>query len=171
MIRCGYRGYGSGVLVEDPKFASHIQGAKAAGLRVGVYFFSQAINEAEAVEEASMAVALANRYGINMPIAIDSEYAAGGRGRADGLSKADRTKVTKAFCNTVQSAGHSAMIYASKSWLGSHLDMSQLSGYKVWVAHYADKCGYTGTYHIWQNTSKGKVDGISGYVDMNISYI
>ena len=171
MIRCGYRGYGSGVLVEDPKFASHIQGAKAAGLRVGVYFFSQAINEAEAVEEASMAVALANRYGINMPIAIDSEYAAGGRGRADGLSKADRTKVTKAFCNTVQSAGHSAMIYASKSWLGSHLDMSQLSGYKVWVAHYADKCGYTGTYHIWQNTSKGKVDGISGNVDMNISYI
>lgn len=171
MIRCGYRGYGSGVLVEDPKYASHIQGAKAAGLRVGVYFFSQAINEAEAVEEASMAVALANRYGINMPIAIDSEYAAGGRGRADGLSKADRTKVTKAFCNTVQSAGHSAMIYASKSWFGSHLDMSQLSGYKVWVAHYADKCGYTGTYHIWQNTSKGKVDGISGNVDMNIGYI
>ncbi len=171
MIRCGYRGYGSGVLVEDPKFASHIQGAKAAGLRVGVYFFSQAINEAEAVEEASMAVALANKYGINMPIAIDSEYAAGGAGRADGLSKSERTKVTKAFCNTVKSAGHSAMVYASKSWLGSHLDMSQLSGYKVWVAHYADKCGYTGTYHIWQNTSKGKVDGISGNVDMNISYI
>ncbi len=171
MIRCGYRGYGSGVLVEDPKFASHIQGAKAAGLRVGVYFFSQAINEAEAVEEASMAVALANKYGINMPIAIDSEYAAGGAGRADGLSKSDRTKVTKAFCNTVKSAGHTAMIYASKSWLGSHLDMSQLSGYKVWVAHYADKCGYTGTYHMWQNTSKGKVDGISGNVDMNISYI
>ena len=80
MIRCGYRGYGTGVLVEDPMFASHITGAKAAGLRVGVYFFSQAVNEAEAVEEASMAVKLANRYGINMPIAIDSEYAAGGAG-------------------------------------------------------------------------------------------
>ncbi len=171
MIRCGYRGYGSGVLVEDPMFASHIKGAKAAGLRVGVYFFSQAINEAEAIEEASMAVSLANRYGINMPIAIDSEYAAGGSGRADGLSKSARTTITRAFCNTVQSAGHSAMVYASKSWFGSHLDASKLSGYKIWVAHYADKCGYKGTYHIWQNTSKGKVDGVPGYVDMNISSI
>lgn len=171
MIRCGYRGYGSGVLVEDPMYASHIKGAKAAGLRVGVYFFSQAVNEAEAVEEASMAVALANKYGINMPIAIDSEYANGGAGRADGLSKSARTAITRAFCNTVQSAGHSAMVYASKSWFGSHLDVSQLSGYKIWVAHYADQCGYKGTYHIWQNTSKGKVDGVPGRVDMNISSI
>lgn len=171
MIRCGYRGYGSGVLVEDPMYASHIKGAKAAGLRVGIYFFSQAINEAEAVEEASMAVALANKYGINMPIAIDSEYAAGGSGRADGLSKSQRTTITKAFCNTVKSAGYTPMVYASKSWFGTKLDTSQLSGFRIWVAHYADKCGYTGTYHIWQNTSKGKVDGIPGYVDMNISSI
>lgn len=172
IIRCGYRGYGSGVLVEDPLFASHITGAKAAGLRVGVYFFSQAINEAEAVEEASMAVKLANRYGINMPIAIDSEYAAGGRGRADGLSKAERTKVTIAFCNTVASAGHTPMVYASKSWFGEHLNTSQFPGsYRIWVAHYAEKCGYSGRYDIWQNTSKGRVDGISGNVDMNISSI
>ncbi len=171
IIRCGYRGYGSGVLVEDPMYRSHIQGAKAAGLRVGVYFFSQAINEAEAVEEASMAVNLANKYGINMPIAIDSEYANGGHGRADKLSKSERTKITKAFCNTVKSAGHTPMVYASKSWFGSHLDVGQLSGYRIWVAHYADKCGYTGTYHIWQNTSSGKVDGVPGRVDMNISSI
>jgi GH25 family lysozyme M1 (1,4-beta-N-acetylmuramidase) len=171
MIRCGYRGYGSGVLVEDPMYKSHISGAKAAGLRVGVYFFSQAINEAEAVEEASMAVALAKKYGINMPIAIDSEYANGGSGRADGLSKSARTAVTKAFCNTVKSAGYTPMVYASKSWFSTHLDVSQLSSYRIWVAHYADKCGYTGKYHIWQNTDKGKVDGVPGYVDMNISSI
>lgn len=171
MIRCGYRGYGSGVLVEDPMYASHMKGAKAAGLRVGVYFFSQAINEAEAVEEASMAVALAKKYGINMPIAIDSEYAAGGRGRADGLSRSERTTVTKAFCNTVKSAGYTPMVYASKSWFESKLDISQLSSFQIWVAHYAEKCGYTGKYHIWQNTSNGKVDGIPGRVDMNISFI
>lgn len=171
MIRCGYRGYGSGVLVEDPMYRSHISGAKAAGLRVGVYFFSQAINEAEAVEEASMAVSLAKKYGINMPIAIDSEYANGGRGRADGLSKSARTAVTKAFCNTVKSAGYTPMVYASKSWFSSHLDVSQLSGYRIWVAHYAEKCGYKGTYHIWQNTDKGKVDGVPVKVDMNISSI
>ena len=171
MIRCGYRGYGSGVLVEDPMYRSHISGAKAAGLRVGVYFFSQAINEAEAVEEASMAVSLAKKYGINMPIAIDSEYANGGKGRADKLSKSERTAVTKAFCDTVKSAGYTPMVYASKSWFSDHLNVSQLSGYRIWVAHYAEKCGYKGTYHIWQNTDKGKVDGVPGYVDMNISSI
>lgn len=171
MIRCGYRGYGSGVLVEDPMYRSHISGAKAAGLRVGVYFFSQAVNEAEAVEEASMAVSLAKKYGINMPIAIDSEYAAGGRGRADGLSKSARTAVTKAFCNTVRSAGYTPMVYASKAWFSDHLNVSQLSGYYIWVAHYSEKCGYTGKYHIWQNTDKGKIDGVPGRVDMNISFI
>ena len=171
IIRCGYRGYGSGVLVQDPKFASHISGAKAAGLRVGIYFFSQAITEAEAVEEASMAVKLANQYGINMPIAIDSEYAAGGRGRADGLSKAERTRITVAFCNTVANSGYKPMVYASKSWFASHLDVSQFGSYRIWVAHYAEKCGYGGRYDIWQNTSKGSVDGVPGHVDMNISSI
>lgn len=171
IIRCGYRGYGSGVLVQDPKFASHITGAKAAGLRVGIYFFSQAITEAEAVEEASMAVKLANQYGINMPIAIDSEYAAGGRGRADGLSKSERTKITVAFCNTVANSGYKPMVYASKSWFSSHLDVSKFGSYRIWVAHYADKCGYSGRYEIWQNTSKGSVDGVPGNVDMNISSI
>lgn len=172
IIRCGYRGYGSGVLVEDPMYASHISGAKAAGLRVGVYFFSQAVTEAEAVEEASMAVKLANRYGINMPIAIDSEYAAGGRGRADGLSKAERTKITIAFCNTVANSGHTPMVYASKNWFSEHLSPSQFPGsYRIWVAQYASKCTYGGRYDIWQNTSKGQVDGISGNVDMNVSSI
>lgn len=172
IIRCGYRGYGSGVLVEDPMYASHISGAKAAGLRVGVYFFSQAVNEAEAVEEASMAVKLANRYGINMPIAIDSEYAAGGRGRADGLSKSDRTRITIAFCNTVANSGHTPMVYASKNWFSQHLSPSQFPGsYRIWVAQYASKCSYGGRYDIWQNTSKGQVDGISGNVDMNVSSI
>ena len=172
IIRCGYRGYGSGVLVQDPMFASHITGAKAAGLRVGIYFFSQAVTEAEAVEEASMAVKLANQYGINMPIAIDSEYANGGAGRADGLSKSERTKITIAFCNTVANAGYKPMVYASKNWFSEHLSVSQFpSSYRIWVAHYAATCGYTGRYDIWQNTSKGSVDGVSGNVDMNISSI
>ena len=172
IIRCGYRGYGSGVLVQDPMFASHITGAKAAGLRVGIYFFSQAVTEAEAVEEASMAVKLANQYGINMPIAIDSEYANGGAGRADGLSKSERTKITIAFCNTVANAGYKPMVYASKNWFSEHLNVSQFpSSYRIWVAHYATTCGYTGRYDIWQNTSKGSVDGVSGNVDMNISSI
>ena len=63
------------------------------------------------------------------------------------------------------------MVYASKAWFSDHLNVSQLSGYYIWVAHYAEKCGYTGKYHIWQNTDKGKVDGVPGRVDMNISFI
>ena len=172
MIRCGYRGYGTGVLVEDPMFRSHISGARAAGLRVGVYFFSQAINEAEAVEEASMTIKLVQAVGgVNMPIAIDSEYANGGSGRADKLSKSQRTTVTRAFCNTIANSGYTPMVYASKSWFGSQLNVSSLGSYRIWVAHYAATCGYTGRYDIWQYTSKGKVSGVSGNVDMNISYM
>ncbi|MGN0334588.1 MAG: GH25 family lysozyme [Lachnospiraceae bacterium] len=173
MVRCGYRGYGSGVLVEDSAYASHIQGAKAVGLRVGVYFFSQAVNEAEAVEEASMAVKLANKYGINMPIAIDSEYANSSRtGRADRLSRSERTKIVKAFCNTVASAGHTPMVYASTNWLNGNLNVSQFpSSYKIWVAYYGAECNYTGRYDIWQHTASGKVDGVDGPIDMNISKI
>lgn len=173
MVRCGYRGYGTGVLVEDPMFRAHVSGAKAAGLQVGLYFFSQAITEAEAVEEASMAVSLAQAVGgITLPIAIDSEYANGGAGRADKLSKADRTTITKAFCNTIANSGYTPMVYASKSWFGTHLNVSQFpSSYRIWVAHYADACGYTGRYDIWQYTDKGKVAGVSGSVDMNISYM
>ncbi|MCI8418095.1 MAG: hypothetical protein HFI33_11490 [Lachnospiraceae bacterium] len=172
IIRCGYRGYGTGVLVEDPMFRSHVSGAKAAGLRVGVYFFSQAVTEAEAVEEASMAISLVKKVGgVNLPIAIDSEYAAGGAGRADGLSKSERTAITKAFCNTIANSGYTPMVYASKSWFGEHLNVSALGSYRIWVAHYAASCGYTGRYDIWQYTSKGKVSGVSGNVDMNISYM
>lgn len=172
MVRCGYRGYGSGVLVEDPMFRSHVAGAKAAGLKVGLYFFSQAITEAEAVEEASMAVSLARSVGgITLPIAIDSEYAAGGAGRADGLNKADRTTITKAFCNTIANSGYTPMVYASKSWFSTHLNVSALGSYRIWVAHYAAQCGYTGRYDIWQYTDKGTVAGVKGKVDMNISYM
>lgn len=172
MIRCGYRGYGSGVLVEDPMFRSHISGAKAAGLKVGVYFFSQAIDEREAVEEASMTISLIKSVGgVNMPVAIDSEYANGGSGRADGLSKSARTEVTKAFCDTIAGSGYTPMVYASKSWFASHLNVSALGSYRIWVAHYAAACGYSGRYEIWQYTSKGSVAGVSGNVDMNISYM
>lgn len=106
-----------------------------------------------------------------MPIAIDSEYAAGGAGRADRLSKSERTAITRAFCNTIANSGYTPMVYASKSWFGEHLNASALSSYRIWVAHYAAACGYSGRYDIWQYTSKGKVSGVSGNVDMNISYM
>ena len=169
IIRCGYRGSSTGALIEDPKFRSNIKGAKAAGLKVGVYFFSQAVNEVEAVEEASMALSLASGYGLNYPIFLDVE-SSGGRG--DGISKETRTAVCKAFCSTVQNSGVSAGIYANKTWFTEKINTGSLTGYKIWLAQYASAPTYTATrYDMWQYSSKGKVSGINGNVDMNISYL
>ena len=169
IIRCGYRGYSTGVLVEDPKFRSNIKGAKAAGLKVGVYVYSQAVNEVEAVEEASMAVGLASGYGLDYPIFIDVE---GSGGRGDGVSRDMRTAVCKAFCATVQDSGYSAGIYANKTWFNEKINTGSLTGYKIWLAQYASAPTYTATrYDMWQYSSKGRVSGISGNVDMNISYM
>ena len=172
IIRCGFRGYTKGGLIYDSKYKSYIQGATAAGLKVGLYFFSQAKNEAEAVEEASLCVNLAQGNTISYPIFIDSEYANGSRsGRADGLDKATRTAVCKAFCETIKSAGYTPGVYASKSWLNDKLDAGQLSSYKIWLAHYTGQTDYTGKYDLWQHTAKGSVNGIKGNVDLDISYL
>jgi len=171
IIRCGYRGSTTGSLIEDPMFRTNISGAKAAGLKVGVYFFTQAVNEAEAVEEASMVVNLVKQCGgVSYPIFIDTE-GAGGKGRADGLNKATRTAVCKAFCQTVQNSGYTAGVYASKSWFVNNVDYGQLSGYKIWLAQYASKPTLSGRYDLWQYSDKGSIPGISGAVDMNISYL
>ena len=178
MIRAGFRGYGSGLLVEDNKFLTNLRGAKAAGLRVGVYFFSQAITEVEGVEEASMVISLIRKYGYSLeyPITIDSELsgAAGNTGRADNLSRAQRTAVCVAFCETVRNAGYSPMIYASKSWFENNLSVGSFSNYKIWLAHYTTNgapSSYTGRYEMWQYTSRGSVNGIAGNVDMNYGYL
>ncbi|MCM1134584.1 MAG: hypothetical protein NC400_03320 [Clostridium sp.] len=170
IIRCGYRGSSTGALIEDPKFRSNIQGAAKAGLKVGVYFFTQAVNEVEAVEEASMAVNLVKGYNISYPVFLDVESSNGGRG--DGIDTATRTAVCRAFCQTVQNSGYKAGIYANKTWFNSHIDAPSLTSYKIWLAQYAAAPSYTRTkYDMWQYSSKGKIAGISTDVDMNISYM
>ena len=168
IIRCGYRGSSTGVLVEDSMFRSNIQGAKAVGLKVGIYFFTQAISEAEAVEEASMVLSLISGYGVNYPIFIDTERA---NGRADGLDRATRTAVCRAFCETIRNGGYTAGVYASKAWFNDNLNYSSLSGYKIWLAQYASEPSFGNRYDMWQYSEKGSVSGISGKVDMNISYM
>lgn len=169
IIRCGYRGSSTGALIQDPKFKANIQGAQAAGIKVGVYFFTQAINEVEAVEEASMVLNLIKGYKLSYPVFIDVE---GSGGRADGIDKNTRTAVVNAFCKTIQNGGYTAGIYANKTWFESKMNTGSLTGYKIWLAQYAAAPTYTATRHdMWQYTSKGKVSGISGNVDMNISYL
>ena len=168
IIRCGYRGSSQGSLIVDPKFHNNIKGATDAGLKVGVYFFTQAIDRVEAVEEASMVLDLIKNYRISYPVFLDVEASGG---RADGISMETRTEVCKAFCQTIQNAGYTVGIYANKTWLTSKIDTSQLSAYKIWLAQYASAPTYTGRYDLWQYKSTGRVSGISGDVDLNLSYL
>lgn len=168
IIRAGYRGYQYGTIVEDPYFETNIKGALAAGIDVGVYFFSQAITEQEAREEAQWTLRKVAPYKITYPVVIDTEYVAGGR--ANSMNAMQRTNVMNAFCTEVKNAGYTPMIYASKSWLENNLIMGYLNQYDVWLARYAAAPEYTGPFTIWQYSSTGTVDGITGYVDRNIGY-
>lgn len=170
IIRAGYRGSSTGSLVEDPLFTANMKGAQASGIPVGVYFFTQAVNEVEAVEEASAVLALIREYALEYPVFIDTE-GAGGNGRADELDTETRTLVCEAFCRTIENAGYQAGVYGSRNWYNNRLYTDRLdSRYCIWLAEYRSVPLYQGYYQFWQYTSKGKIDGISGNVDMNISY-
>ena len=168
IIRCGYRGAKTGVLVEDSYFYKNLQGAKYAGIDVGVYFFTQALNETEAVEEASMVLALVGDTELDYPIFIDTENT---NGRADPLDKNTRTAVCDAFCKTIERAGKKAGVYASRNWFNTKLDDDKLESHVRWVAEYASTTAYAKRYEMWQYTSSGSIDGINGRVDLDVSYI
>lgn len=171
IIRAGYRGSETGVLVEDWYFKKNMEGTDKAGIPVGLYFFTQATTEVEAVEEASMVISLCKDYDVTYPIFIDTE-GAGGNGRADALDKKTRTAVCMAFCETIRSAGYEAGIYASRNWFQNNIDTSILTDdIYIWLAEYGDAVTYGGKYHIWQYTSSGRVLGIEGRVDLNLSFL
>ena len=156
------------VLVEDSQFRANIQGASSAGIPVGLYFYSQAVNEEEAVEEASMVLSLCGGYRLNYPIYYDTECVAGGR--ANGISRETRTACAVAFCETIRNAGYSAGVYSYASWFYNSLSYANISKYSIWIAQYRDNLDFKYSYKIWQYSSKGRVPGISANVDMNIAY-
>lgn len=170
IIRCGYRGSTSGWLIEDPYFFKNLEGARKAGIKVGVYFFTQAVDLVEAVEEASMVVSLLGDTKLDYPVFIDTE-GAGGNGRADSLDPGTRTAVVNAFCRTIENAGMEAGVYASRNWYLNSLNRDELNNQKVWLAEYRQTPEYDGHYDMWQYTSSGSVAGIEGRVDLNISYL
>ncbi len=169
IVRAGYRGSVTGSLVEDSYFQANMKAAAASGVPTGVYFFTQAVNEVEAVEEASAVLQLISDYKLDYPVYIDTE-GAGGNGRADGLDAETRTLVCEAFCRTIENAGYKAGIYASRNWFNNNLQTEKLEQYQIWLAEYRSVPLYQGYYQMWQYTSKGKIDGISGNVDIDISY-
>ena len=174
IIRIGYRGYGAeGKLVKDPMFEEHFTNARNAGLKVGVYFFTQAMNEAEAQEEAEACNWALNGRMLDYPIFYDTEAstAPGGTGRADGLGVEDRTKCTIAFCERVKELGYKPGVYASTNWYRKRVDYNTLrSRYTIWNAHYGVSSSPIGC-DLWQGTEKARINGYSGELDANISYI
>ena len=177
ILRAAVRGYGSsGNLMTDSQIAANIEGALSQNIDVGIYVFSQAVTTEEAVEEAERALDIIKGYDIKLPIYFDSEYsgAPNRTGRADGLTKAERTSLAMAFCETVRKAGYKAGVYASKSFFYDNLDYAALQsrGYEIWLAHYISSVtDFKYPYNIWQYTSKGSIGGVqSEYADLDIAY-
>lgn len=170
MLRVGYRGSISGDIVIDETFDEYATLANRAGLDVGAYFFSQAVDEKEAVEEASAVYACCREKNICYPICIRVDQA-GGLGRADSLSREDRTKVVQAFAETVKGFGYEPCVYASSNWLKTNLDMRKLSGYRIWMAQFNANPVEDIYYDMWQYSSKGKVPGIDGEVNLSKSFL
>lgn len=168
IIRAGYRGSTVGSIMEDPYFQRNMQGAIKNGIKVGVYFFSMARTEEEAIQEAAWLVSAIRKYSITYPVAFDLE--SWGKGRIADVSYSQLTSNAIAFLGYVKSSGYTPMMYASKNDFNNRWETSRISGCKFWLAHYTEKTDYRGSYQMWQYSSKGSVAGISGYVDMNIAY-
>ena len=117
-----------------------------------------------------MVISLIEEYDVDYPVFLDSE-SAGGTGRADGLEAEERTRIHKAFLETIAAAGYETGIYGSRNWLKDQVEMKELSAYKTWLAEYAEIPSYDEYYHMWQYTSKGVVDGIDTPVDLNLCYM
>lgn len=168
IIRVGYRGYETARLVKDKRFDANMSNATAAGVKVGAYIVTQAVNTNEAVEEASFIISACSGYNVSLPLAIDVESAGNGSGRGDKISVAERTAVINAFVQTIRGAGYSAMVYANKDWMTNRINAGGLaSGSTVWLAQYRSSCTYGGSYQMWQFTESGSIPGISGNVDMS----
>ena len=173
IVRIGYRGYGaSGTLVLDPMFEEHFTNVKNAGLKVGVYFFSQATTEEEAKEEAFACAYVLNGRKLDYPIFFDTEAsgASNGSGRADGLGMEDRTKCAIAFCEEVKAQGYKPGVYASTLWYRKRVDLNSLKKYTIWNAHYGVASSPIDCA-LWQGTCTARLPGYKGDMDVNISYI
>ncbi|MBR4574614.1 MAG: glycoside hydrolase family 25 protein [Lachnospiraceae bacterium] len=171
MLRLGSRGYGTGKIDLDERFVEYAQNAQLNGIQTGAYFYSQAINEAEAIEEANYIVGAVSGFKIKYPIAIDIEKVSGDEARTDKLTSAERTAVVKAFCDAVKGYGYKPIIYASKEMLIGSLNLEELTDYDVWLQDYDSPTNYPYRFAMWQYSRTGKIDGITGDIDLDLCFI
>lgn len=170
MIRVGYRGSTAGGLYTDEYFQKNITGAIAAGLKVGVYFYSQAINAEEAAEEAAFVLDAIRPYAVSFPVVFDWEIVGGNEARTYTVSRAVLCECAKTFCEAVESAGYDAMIYFTQYLGYRKYILRQLADYEFWYAEYEAQPRIIFNFDMWQYSSTGSVNGIEGDVDLNIYF-
>ncbi len=169
-VRLGIRGYTEGEILEDETFQKNIEGALKNDIDVGVYFFTQAMSVEEAEEEAEFVIESIAPYKVAYPVVIDVEAVTSANARSNDLSKEERTKYCIAFCEKVKEAGYTPMIYGNLKTFMLLLDIEQLEEYDKWFAYYDETYYFPYDFKIWQYTNKGKVSGIKGDVDLNVSF-
>lgn len=167
-LRVGIRGYGTGKMVLDEQFENNVKGALANGIQIGVYFYSQSVNQEEVLEEARVVLEQIAPYRITGPVVYDAEKV--DDSRTSHLSSAERTDMAVTFCETVKEAGYRPMIYLNLDTAFSMLELERLEEYDKWLAHYGSEMYYPYDYKIWQYSESAIVDGINGEVDLNISF-
>lgn len=169
IIRAAFRGYGNGLLYEDLSAQRNYQGAKAAGLKVGAYIFSQAISVEEAREEAQYIMDITKNWELDMPLVYDWECLADDY-RTAGVDARQLTDYTIAFCDAVEAAGFDSMIYFNPDQSHKQMYLAELTGYGFWLAMYTDQMEYPYKVDMWQYTNQGTVPGIAGNVDINLYF-
>lgn len=171
MVRLGGRGYGeSGEMYPDEKALDYIQGARNEGIKVGAYFFSQAVSIDEAVEEANFCHELLGDIKLDYPLAYDWEIIKNDDARTDKVTATEATECARAFCEAVKSFGYIPMIYSPSRELYFKYDLTRLADYEIWYCEYSEVPVFYYQFSMWQYSSTGKVDGIEGSVDLNIAF-
>lgn len=171
ILRIGYRGYGAeGSLHVDARFHENIAGAKAAGLEVGGYMFSQAVNEKETLEEAALVLENLERYELELPVVFDPERIRDDEARTDEVSGEQFTKNAVLFCEQIKAAGYQPMIYGNLVWEAFEFDMKKLEDYLIWYADYEPVPQTPYGFTFWQYSEKGQIDGIEGNVDLDVQF-
>ena len=171
IIRLGYRGMNEGTLELDPVFEKNMEEAAAAGIKTGVYFFSQAITKEEAEEEADFVIRAVKKYNITYPVIFDTERVATYNARANGLSYEDRTDMCITFCDRIAAAGYTPMIYANTKYMIMGINLERLEKYDKWFAVYSDKITFPYDFQMLQYSESGSIPGIKGNVDLDISFV
>jgi len=170
MLRVGYRGYTAGSINKDTSFDTYVKDAIRNDISVGVYFFSQATSTAEAEEEADYVIKQISPYNITYPVVIDIEEITEDTARQESLTNEQLTNVVIAFCEKIKAAGYTPMIYANMRYFAGKLQMERLENYEKWYAFYADVPYMPYEFSMWQYSDSGSIDGISGKVDLDISF-